>query len=164
MISSNLFLIKSVGVPGFSPISFYDYWLGTEHITCQHGKQRVNSWVNRGWFIWKSALWHSHAPCLYGAIPGHLYSFLACAISPLLKRVRWPIAGRMPLSSREGRMVSRNIPLKKIRSKPHISHPIKAHLLLASCAVFSKLKSLKGEIHQCWALNSVQTFKTLPLK
>lgn len=52
-----------------------------------------------------------------GAIPGHLYSFLACAISPLLRRVRWPMAGRIPLSSREGRMVSRNMPLKKIKIK-----------------------------------------------
>lgn len=54
---------------------------------------------------------------VYGAIPGHLYSFLACAISPLLRRVRWPMAGRIPLSSREGRMVSRNMPLKKNKNK-----------------------------------------------
>ena len=103
-------------------------------------------------------------PVLYGAIPGHLYSFLACAISPLLKRVRWPIAGRMPLSSREGRIVSRNIPLKKTRSKPHISRPIKAHLLLKSIRVFFKLMSFKGEIHQCWALNSVPDFRNIFIK
>lgn len=45
------------------------------------------------------------------SVPGHLYSFLACAMSPLLSLVRWPIAGRTPFSSLDGRMVSRNIPL-----------------------------------------------------
>lgn len=137
MISSNLFLIISVGVPEFSPISFYDYWLWTEYVTCQHGKRQVNSWANHGLFIWKSTLWHSYASVFsYGAIPGHLYSFLACAISPLLKRVLWPIAGRMPLSSREGRIVSRNIPLKKIRNKTHISQQIKTNIFLRSIRLF----------------------------
>ena len=94
---------------------------------------------------------------LDGIIPGHLYSFLACAISPLLKRVRWPIAGRMPLSSREGRMVSRNIPLKKMRSKQHISHQIKTHAFLTNIRLFFS-NTYQREIHQCWYLNNVPGF------
>lgn len=54
----------------------------------------------------------THCGCRVGmSVPGHLYSFLACAMSPLLSLVRWPIAGRTPFSSLDGRMVSRNIPL-----------------------------------------------------
>lgn len=67
-----------------------------------------------------------------GAIPGHLYSFLACAISPLLRRVRWPMAGRIPLSSREGRMVSRNMPLKKIKIKIDPKNPYQVSVIKLS--------------------------------
>lgn len=60
----------------------------------------------------------SHTHCslrVDRSVPGHLYSFLACAMSPLLSLVRWPMAGRMPFSSLDGRMVSRNIPLQRAR-------------------------------------------------
>ena len=43
--------------------------------------------------------------------PGQRYNFLACAMSPLLSRVRCPMEGRTPLMSYLGRMVSRKIPL-----------------------------------------------------
>lgn len=58
---------------------------------------------------------HTHIHCsliVNISVPGHLYSFLACAMSPLLSLVRWPMAGRTPFSSLDGRMVSRNIPLQ----------------------------------------------------
>lgn len=66
----------------------------------QLGKPRPD-YLEKIWDIWG---W---------VVPGHRYSFLACAMSPLLNRVRWPIAGRMPLSSRDGSIVSKNIPLQK---------------------------------------------------
>lgn len=80
----------------------------TEQLTQKvyHSSWTTSQTVASMWFLF-----------VCGAIPGHLYSFLACAISPLLRRVRWPMAGRIPLSSREGRMVSRNMPLKKIKIK-----------------------------------------------
>jgi len=56
---------------------------------------------------------HSHTV----GLPGHLYNFLACDISPLLSLVLWPIAGLTPFSSREGRIVSKNIPLRKRKTK-----------------------------------------------
>lgn len=34
-------------------------------------------------------------------------------MSPWLSRTRWPMVGRMPLSSRRGRMVSKKTPLQK---------------------------------------------------
>lgn len=36
-------------------------------------------------------------------------------MSPLLSLVLWPMAGRTPFSSLDGRMVSRNIPLQEDR-------------------------------------------------
>jgi hypothetical protein len=65
----------------------------------------------------------------------------------LLKRVRWPIAGRIPLSSRLGRMVSRNIPLGK---KKHLSYDTKLKCTYSYKykVIFFKLKPSKGEIYQ----------------
>lgn len=102
--------------------------------------------------------------CLCSAIPGHLYSFLACAISPLLRRVRWPIAGRMPLSSREGRMVSKNIPLKKSRSKPHLSHQIKTHEFLTFIRLFISNSSQSKRNYTLCALSSVSGFQNTFIK
>ena len=39
----------------------------------------------------------------------------AWVMSPLLSRVRWPMAGRTPLTSYLGRMVSRKMPLGESR-------------------------------------------------
>lgn len=66
------------------------------------------------WFTHITAHHNTHAcGCIVNvSVPGHLYSFLACAMSPLLSLVRWPMAGRTPFSSLDGRMVSRNIPLQ----------------------------------------------------
>lgn len=66
---------------------------------------------------------HAQTHCrlkVKASVPGHLYSFLACAMSPLLSLVRWPIAGRTPFSSLDGRMVSRNIPLQRREKRQHV--------------------------------------------
>ena len=49
----------------------------------------------------------------HSQLPGHLYSFLAWAMSPWLSRTRWPMVGLTPLSSRRGRMVSKKTPLQE---------------------------------------------------
>lgn len=72
---------------------------------------------------------HTHTRARCGlivniSVPGHLYSFLACAMSPLLSLVRWPIAGRTPFSSLDGRMVSRNIPLQRGKERFHTRHAL----------------------------------------
>lgn len=129
--------------------SYFTLWLLTLNWIChlpawrETSKQWRESWLIH---LKEHTLAQLFFRVLYGAIPGHLYSFLACAISPLLKRVRWPIAGRMPLSSREGRIVSRNIPLKKIRNKPHISHQIKTNISLTTVRLFfSSSSQSKGK-------------------
>lgn len=112
---------------------WFNSW--TAYVSCQHGKRLLSSWLKKIYHSsWTTSQTVASMWFLFvcGAIPGHLYSFLACAISPLLRRVRWPMAGRIPLSSREGRMVSRNMPLKKIKIKIDPKNPYQVSVIKLS--------------------------------